>query len=89
MPLGKRHIESGILQPGKWGYTLCMIGGGKWELDASRRYNHLIGHRVTVEGTRGGFNLLNVDRIWRIGETPPPPRHPIMKLLRGVALIID
>jgi hypothetical protein len=63
MPLGTRHIETGILRPGCWGYTLHMDGGGIRELDVTRPPRKLLGQRVTVEGTRAGFNLLNVDLI--------------------------
>jgi hypothetical protein len=89
MPLGTRHTDTGILQPGIWGYALHRDDGGIWQLDCARRYNSLIGQRVTVEGTRGGFNILDADRIWLYGTTPPRPRHPFMRLFRGVALLSD
>ena len=70
MPRGARHIETGILRPGRWGYSLEMDGGGVWELDVTRSPRKLLGQRVTVEGIRAGFNLLNVDHI-RLENAPP------------------
>ena len=72
MPKGTRHIETGILRPGCWGYSLHMDDGGMWELDVIRSPRKLLGQRVTVEGTRAGFNLLNVDRI-RLENAHPLP----------------
>lgn len=72
MPRGTRHIETGILRPGCWGYSLHMDGGGIWELDVTRSPRKLLGQRVTVEGTRAGFNLLNVDLI-RLENAHPLP----------------
>jgi hypothetical protein len=71
MPKGARHIETGILRPGCWGYSLHMDGGGIWELDVTRSPRRLLGQRVTVEGTRAGFNLLNVTRIRPVVVMPP------------------
>ena len=31
MPRGARHVETGILRPGKWGYALETDGGGTWQ----------------------------------------------------------
>jgi hypothetical protein len=72
MPLGTRHIETDILRPDCWGYSLHMDGGGIWELDVTRSPRKLLGQRVTVEGTRAGFNLLNVDLI-RLESAHPLP----------------
>lgn len=30
-----------------------------------------MGERVNVEGTRAGFDLLDVDRIWKVGDNRP------------------
>lgn len=87
MPKGARHIETGILRPGRWGYSLAMDGGGVWQLDASTKYGQLLGQRVTVEGTRAGFNLLDVTRIWRTGDPPPAPR-PLLATLRQALIFI-
>ena len=45
------------------GYELHVDGGGVWALDFNRSSKALLGRRVTVEGTRGGFDLLNVRTI--------------------------
>lgn len=67
-------MVTGILRPGRWGYSLEMDGGGVWELDVNGSHRKLLGQRVTVEGTRADFNLLNVRRIV-LGDTLPemPP----------------
>ena len=66
MPLGTRHVETGILRPSQFGlYALEMDGGGIWQLDVGWGWKaqKLIGQRVMVEGTRAGFNLLDVKRM--------------------------
>ena len=63
MPRGTRHVETGILRVGRWGYELEMEGGGAWRLDVTGSVRRLIGHRVIVEGTRAGFDLLDVTRL--------------------------
>lgn len=71
MPRGTRHIITGTLLPGIGHlYFLEVIGGGSWQLDMCRRNDRLIGHFVTVEGVRSGFDLLDVEHIW-IGDRPP------------------
>ncbi len=70
MPRGMRHIETGTLRTGCWGYSLHVDGGGIWELDVRRSPRKLLGTRVIVEGTRAGFNLLDVSRIVPAGEGP-------------------
>jgi hypothetical protein len=58
---------SGILRPGRWGYALEMDDGGMWQLDVSRKsVRRLLGRRVTVEGVRSDFDLIDVHSI---GET--------------------
>ena len=59
-------METGILRPSRYGlYALEMDGGGVWQLDVGWGWKarKLVGQRVTVEGTRAGFNLLDVTRI--------------------------
>ena len=73
MPRGARHVETGILRPGKWGYRLETDGGGMWQLDVAGSARRYLGRRVTVEGTRAGFDLLDVHRIClgeRLAELP-------------------
>lgn len=63
MPRGTRHEEAGILRLGRLGYELEVDGGGVWRLDLIRSCRRLIGERVIVEGTRSGFDLLDVTTI--------------------------
>jgi len=63
MPRGTRHVVTGILRPGKWGYSLEMEGGGVWQLDIAGSAHRYLGQRVTVEGVRSGFDLIDVERI--------------------------
>lgn len=85
MPMGTRHTVTGEL---RWDDRNCIhrleVGGGAfWFVDISGRTRHLIGQRVTVEGTRSGFNVLDVDRIWQ-GDGPPPPRLSLAARLRRI-----
>lgn len=71
MPLGTRHKVTGILHPSQHGlYALEVDGGGVWQLDVGWGWKarKLAGRRVTVEGTRGGFDLLDVRRIRQATE---------------------
>lgn len=86
MPRGTCHIVTGILRPGRWGYSLEVDGGGIWQLDVRRSARKLLGQRVTVEGIRSGFDLLDVERIWLADEVPLSP-HPITMLLRRMRLM--
>lgn len=66
MPMGTRHVETGVLRPSQYGlYALEMDGGGVWQLDCGLGWKarKLVGQRVTIEGTRAGFNLLEVTRM--------------------------
>ena len=85
MPMGTRHTLTGEL---RWDdrnhiYRLEVGGGAFWFVDLPRRGWRMCGLRVTVEGTRSGFNLLDVDRIWP-SAGPPPPRLPLTLHLRRI-----
>ncbi|RHW18229.1 hypothetical protein D1610_07045 [Sphingomonas gilva] len=67
MPVGKRYRLTGLLLNSRRGLVLEVDGGGTWLLDVGRKAKPLIGQRVTVEGARSGFDLLDVDRIDRAG----------------------
>ena len=70
MPIGTRYIEVGTLRRNHFGYVLEIHGGGFWVLEmwSVRKPQRYLGERVTVEGTRVGFNVLSVDRMRRDGE---------------------
>lgn len=70
MPKGTRHTETGTLRRNHFGYVLEMDGGGFWVLDVGWGWKarKLVGQRVTIEGTRAGFNLLDVKRMRRAGS---------------------
>ncbi len=67
MPRGTRHIETGTFRRNHFGFVLEMDGGGFWELEfrPMRGASRYLDQRVTVEGIRLGFNLLEVVRIKR------------------------
>lgn len=83
MPRGTQHRLTGLLRTGKVGSVLQIDGGGEWRLDCDRRYEHLLGHRVVVDGVRSDFDVLSVERIWQHGTPEPAPRTSILtKILR-------
>lgn len=71
MPRGSRHILTGTLCWTQRGYALRMDDGGQWRLDTMRPVRRYIDQRVTIEGIRSGFDLLDVHRI-ALGESLPP-----------------
>lgn len=73
MPRGSEHILTGTLCWTPRGYALQMDDGGQWSLDLKGRADRYIDRRVTVEGTRSGFDLLDVHRIG-LGDRLPPRR---------------
>lgn len=75
MPRGTRHVLIGTLRRTRFGHALEIDGGGVWQLDggwsSAKRYCN---QRVTVEGTRSGFDLLDVHRIAPVDRTTPNRR---------------
>lgn len=65
MPKYTRHQETGLLLHNHFGFVLDMGGGAFWVLEfwSVARAKHYLGQRVTVDGTRVGFNILDVDRM--------------------------
>lgn len=63
MPLGTFHRETGMLLLQRGQPILQMDDGGRWRLDLPRLKQDHFGRRVTVEGTRSGFDLLDVHRV--------------------------
>jgi len=73
MPKGAQYIETGILHTNRHGYSLELDGGGTWQLDVLGSPDFYLGKRVTVEGVRSGFNLIDVQDI-RLASDPPRKR---------------
>lgn len=71
MPRGTVHLVEGTLDFDCYIYILKVDGGGQWQLDIGRSVRSLIGKRVMVRGTRAGFDLLDVSKIWLAGEPEP------------------
>ena len=63
MPRGTHHDETGLLLREGQFLVLQRDDGGRWRLEAGARADALLGRRVRVEGTRNGFDLLDVRRI--------------------------
>lgn len=63
MSRGTRHELVGVLLDGELFPTLRVPDGGQWRLDLPGRYRHLVGQRVRVIGSRGEFDMLDVERI--------------------------
>ncbi|MGC4252655.1 MAG: DUF5818 domain-containing protein [Sphingobium sp.] len=83
MPRGARHVETGILRPGRWGYSLEMDGGGVWQLDIGGSARRYLGQRVTIEGIRSGFDLIDVHHIRLAGDPPREKREGLWQRLFG------
>jgi Protein of unknown function (DUF5818) len=65
MSRGTRHTLTGTLRWTRFGYALEMDGGGMWRLDVSWGWKarRCVDQRVTIEGVRSGFDLLDVNRV--------------------------
>jgi hypothetical protein len=67
MPMGSRHDETGWLNEQDGQLILRRDDGGRWRLDVGFRLwwksRKLIGKRVRVQGVRGAFDLLDVQRL--------------------------
>ncbi|WP_394437583.1 DUF5818 domain-containing protein [Sphingobium naphthae] len=63
MPRGALHEEEGILLDQGIYPVLKIDEGGRWRLDTSCRYRHLVGQRVRVVGVRVDFDMLDVRRV--------------------------
>lgn len=73
MPKGTRHTLTGTLRRARFGYALEMDGGGVWRLDVGWGWKarRNLNRRVTIEGLRSGFDLLDVHRLRRATDTEP------------------
>lgn len=63
MPVGKFHRETGMLLVQRGGIILQRDDGGRWRLVCDEDVESLLGSRVTVEGVRAGFDVIDVSRI--------------------------
>lgn len=63
MPRGTQHDETGLLLREGQAFVLQRDDGGRWRLDVGVTAVDLLGRRVRVQGTRSGFDLLDVRRI--------------------------
>lgn len=61
--MGSRHRVTGRLMQARRGLVLEVEDGGIYALDMDRAAAELLGQRVTVEGTRSGFDRLDVEWI--------------------------
>ncbi|UYY58019.1 DUF5818 domain-containing protein [Sphingomonas sp. S2-65] len=71
MPMGSRHRLTGRLARSARGLILRMDDGGVYALDADRKAEGLVGSRVLIEGTRSGFDRIDVDWIGPAEQTSP------------------
>lgn len=63
MPMGTRHVETGVLSREGFDLVLLRDGGGRWRLDPARKLEAYLNRRVVIEGTRCGFDELAVETI--------------------------
>ncbi len=63
MPLGTTHLLEGQLKLTDANIELRTPDGGRWRLHMSRRARELAGRTVRLQGTRVGFDELEVDWI--------------------------
>ena len=86
MPKGTWHVETGILRARQWGYALERHDGGMWQLDVPGSARRYLGMRVTVEGRRSGFDMLDVHRIWPVDRPIESPWRRWPTLIRRFGL---
>jgi hypothetical protein len=63
MPMGTRRRLTGRLGKSERGLILQMDDGGVYALDADAAAQALVGQRVTIEGTRSGFDRIDVEWV--------------------------
>jgi hypothetical protein len=61
--MGSRHRLSGLLKDSARGLILELDDGGVYALDVDPSAREFLGMRVTLEGTRAGFDRLDIDWI--------------------------
>lgn len=68
MPVGSHHRLEGRLTQSPRGLLLRLEDQGIWALDTDPDAEALIGKRVKVEGTRSGFDRIDVEWIAALDE---------------------
>jgi hypothetical protein len=77
----------GLLLKHNGGYVLARDGGGQWLVDGPPRLYRHVGQRVVLEGTRFGFNGIDVVRFRP--ENSHGPRDSLgTKLRRWLARLV-
>jgi hypothetical protein len=70
VPMSSKHLISGIIFRGRFGFVMKTDDGGIWEIDGSLIMRWSIrlasGQHVTIAGERIGFNALYVRRMARL-----------------------
>ncbi len=70
MPMGSKHLISGIIEQRETRYIFLPDDGGYWELDSGWRMHgrlkEMVGRHIMIEGERIGFNALYVEKLWQI-----------------------
>ncbi|WP_447726023.1 DUF5818 domain-containing protein [Sphingomonas koreensis] len=66
--MGTRHRLTGRLLESRRGLILEVDDGGSFALDTMRSARKFLGLRVTIDGTRAGFDLIEVERIRPAGD---------------------
>lgn len=79
MWLAHFHFSAQIVMPANAGISDHTIerteDGGIWRLDMSGSARRYLGMRVTIEGRRSDFDLLDVNRICRVDRPIEGPIH--------------
>lgn len=67
MPRGQTYTLEGRLVTGdpRGLFALRMDDGDSWQLDAKPKMQPLIGQRVQVNGTKAGFDVIDVSEFAR------------------------
>ena len=74
MPMGTEHVVTGLLLTRRRELVLDVDGGGTWRLGIGGAARGFLGRRVTVQGLRAGFDLLEVKSFWPAGQNAPKRR---------------
>ncbi len=73
MPMGSQHTVTGLLLTDHKRPVVEVDGGGTWRLEIDHDARRFLGRRVTIEGIRVSFDVLDVTSV-RPAGTPAPVR---------------